>query len=503
MLLHHEFIASARRVPHKLAFIDRTASTRLNYRRALSATLALARRLRPLPDRHLGIMLPNSAACAVSILATLMAGKVPVMINYAIGAEQNMRYAQAKCGFKAIITAQALLERLRCELSADMILIDEIMRTLTVTERLVAMARSMLPLPWLLPMVHGGDSDDTMLILFTSGSEREPKAVELSHRNIGSNLRAISQVFDIHDNDVFLAVLPWFHVFGQTAGLWLPLSLGLTLITHSNPLEFKTVNRLAREERPTVMLATPYFLMGYLRQSVAGDFASLRVVVAGADKMPAWLGEAFEAKHGVRVFEGYGATETSPVISVNLPDAHKPGSVGRPLPGVDVRIVDIDSGELLPPGQEGRIQVRGDLVMKGYLGEGAEMASRIVDGWYDTGDTGMFDSDGYLWHRGRIKRFAKIGGEMVSLAQLESELERLLPAQVECCAVALPDDKRGSRITVALTRKVDERETLQKLAERLPALALPGQFLVLDELPKMPSGKIDFRRTEELVKAHV
>jgi acyl-[acyl-carrier-protein]-phospholipid O-acyltransferase/long-chain-fatty-acid--[acyl-carrier-protein] ligase len=189
------------------------------------------------------------------------------------------------------------------------------------------------------------------------------------------------------------------------------------------------------------------------------------------------------------------------VISVNLPDAHKPGSVGRPLPGVDVRIVAIDSGKLLPPGQEGKIQVRGDLVMKGYLGDAAEMASRFVDGWYDTGDTGMFDSDGFLWHRGRIKRFAKIGGEMVSLAQLERELEHMLPAQVECCAVALPDDKRGSRITVALTGKVDERNLLQKLAERLPALALPGQFLVLDELPKMPSGKIDYRRTEELVKA--
>jgi acyl-[acyl-carrier-protein]-phospholipid O-acyltransferase / long-chain-fatty-acid--[acyl-carrier-protein] ligase len=502
MLLHHEFIASARRVPHKLAFIDRAASIRLTYRRALSATLALAPRLRRLPDHRLGIMLPNSVACAVSILATLMAGKVPVMINYASGAEQNMRYAKAKCNFKTVITAQALLKRLRCEASADMILVEEVMRTLSITERLAAMVRTTLPLAWLLATVHGGDSDDTMLILFTSGSEREPKAVELSHRNIGSNVRAISQVFDIHDNDVFLAVLPWFHVFGQTAGLWLPLSLGLTLITHNNPLEFKTVNRFIREERPTVMVVTPYFLMGYSRQSVAGDFASLRAVVAGADKMPPWLAEAFQAKHGIPILEGYGATETSPVISVNLPDAHKPGSVGRPLPGVDVRIIDIDSGEPLPPGQEGKIQVRGDLVMKGYLGEASEVAAHIVGGWYDTGDTGTIDSDGYLWHRGRIKRFAKIGGEMISLARLERELEHILPTQVECCAVALPDDKRGSRITVALTGTVDERDTLQKLAERLPALALPGRFLVLDELPKMPSGKIDFRRTEELVKLH-
>ncbi len=500
MLLHREFIASARRVPGKLAFIDRTSGARMSYRQALCGTLLLARRLRQYPDAHLGIMLPNSAACALSILATLMGGKVPVMINYSTGAASNARFAQTKCGLQTIVTSRTLLEKVNFEPLADMVFIEDILRTFTLAERLLAWARSRLPLRWLMRSVHGGNVDDTMLVLFTSGSEREPKAVQLSHRNIGSNLHAIGQVFHIHASDVFLAVLPWFHVFGQTAGLWLPLIFGLTLVTHGNPLEFKTVIRIIREERPTVMLATPYFLMGYLRQSAAGDFASLRVVVAGADKMPAWLSQAYEEKHGIRIYEGYGATETSPVVSVNLPDAHRPGSVGRPLPGVDVRIVDVDDGAPLPPGKEGKILVKGELVMKGYLGDAAETASRIADGWYETGDTGVLDRDGYLWHRGRLKRFVKIGGEMVSLAQVESELERVLPAGVECCAVALPDEKRGSRIAVALTREINEPETLQKLAKHLPALALPQRFLVVNELPKMASGKIDFRRAEELVK---
>ncbi|MDX1488633.1 MAG: AMP-binding protein [Acidiferrobacterales bacterium] len=500
MLLHRQFIASARRVSGRLAFIDRTTATRMSYRQALCGTLLLARRFRRYPDAHLGIMLPNSAACALSILATLMAGKVPVMINYSTGAERNARYAQTKCGFRTIVTSRTLLEKVHCEPLADMVFIEDNVRTFTGAERLLTWTRSKLPLPWLLRGVGSSNVDDTMLVLFTSGSEREPKAVQLSHRNIGSNLRAIGQVFDIHDSDVFLAVLPWFHVFGQTAGLWLPLIFGLTLVTHGNPLEFKTVSRIIREERPTVMLATPYFLMGYLRQSAAGDFASLRVVVAGADKMPAWLSQAYQEKHGIRIYEGYGATETSPVISVNLPDAHKPGSVGRPLPGVDVRIVDVDNGAPLLPGQEGKILVKGELVMKGYLGDAAETASRITDGWYETGDRGVLDSDGYLWHRGRTKRFVKIGGEMVSLAHVENELERVLPAGVECCAVALPDDKRGSRIAVALTREINEPETLQKLAEHLPAVALPQRFLVVDELPKMASGKIDFRRAEELIR---
>jgi acyl-[acyl-carrier-protein]-phospholipid O-acyltransferase/long-chain-fatty-acid--[acyl-carrier-protein] ligase len=188
------------------------------------------------------------------------------------------------------------------------------------------------------------------------------------------------------------------------------------------------------------------------------------------------------------------------VISVNLPDAYKPGSVGRPLPGVEVRIVDVDNGAALPPGREGKILVKGELVMKGYLGDAAGTASRITDGWYETGDTGVLDSDGYLWHRGRIKRFVKIGGEMVSLAHVENELERVLPAGVECCAVALPDEKRGSCIAVALTREINEADALQRLAQHLPALALPRRFLAIGELPKTASGKIDFRRAEALVK---
>ena len=500
MLLHREFIASAKRASTRLAIIDCNTAGRISYQQALRGALLLTQQFRQYPDGYLGIMLPNSATCALSILATLMAGKVPVMINYSTGAEGNARYAQSKCGFETIITSRTLIEKVRCPALDGMVFVEDFMRAVTWGERWRAWVKSKLPLPWLVRTLHGGDIDDTMLILFTSGSEREPKAVQLSHRNIGSNLRAIGQVFDIRSSDVFLSVLPWFHVFGQTAGLWLPLSFGLTLVTHGNALEFKTVSRIIRAQRPTVMLATPYLLMGYLRQSAAGDFASLRLVVAGADKMPAWLSQAYEAEHGLRVYEGYGATETSPVISVNLPDAHKPGSVGRPLPGVDVRIVDVDAGAPLPRGQEGKILVKGELVMKGYLGETAETTSRITDGWYETGDTGVLDSDGYLWHRGRVRRFVKIGGEMVSLARVENELERVLPAGVECCAVALPDKKRGSRIAVALTREIDEPGTLRKLAEHLPALAVPDRFLVVDELPKMASGKIDFRRAEALVK---
>jgi acyl-[acyl-carrier-protein]-phospholipid O-acyltransferase / long-chain-fatty-acid--[acyl-carrier-protein] ligase len=499
MLLHREFVTVAKTRGDKLAFLDRSTGRRVSYGRALIGSLLLARRFRRYDDGYIGIMVPNSAGCALSVLATLMAGRVPVMINYSTGAEHNARFAQRKCDFKTIITSRTLLEKVGCNLVDGMVCIEEIMQQVTVLEKSRALLQSKLPTRSILKQVHHGSAGDTAVILFTSGSEREPKVVELSHRNIGSNVNAAREVFAFHDTDVLLAILPLFHVFGQTTNLWLPLSLGLTIVTYANPLEFRTISRIIRDDKPTILIATPYFLMGYLRQSAAGDFKSLRVVVVGADKTPEWLRRGYLEQHGVSVYEGYGTTETSPVISVNLPGASKPGSVGKPLPGVSVKIADIKSGKTLGSGQEGKVLVKGDLVMKGYLGDIEETALRIEDGWYETGDMGVLDEDGFLWHRGRLKRFVKIGGEMVSLVMVEDALQEMMPDDAELCVVEIPDAKKGASIAVALDHEVDRKAVLDKLSQRLPPLALPRYFLVLDELPKMGSGKVDFRKTAELV----
>ena len=503
MQLHENFLRVARNRGKKLAFVDRSTGRRVSYARALVGSLILARRFRRYHDGYIGIMIPNSTGSALSTIAALMAGRVPVMINYSTGAARNARYAQRKCGFKTIITSSALLAKLGCEAIDGMIFIEDLMRQIHPLEKLAALAKARLPAGLLLKAAHHGDDDDTAVILFTSGSEREPKVVELTHRNIGFNVDAAHKIFDFHETDISLSVLPLFHVFGQTTGLWLPLSLGLTIVTYANPLEFKTVSRIIREEKPTIMLATPYFLAGYLKQSEPGDFASLRVVVAGADKTPDWLRHAYRDKHGVEVYEGYGATETSPVISVNVPRANRPGSVGKPLPGVRVKITDIGTGAELGRGREGKILVKGDLVMKGYLGDVEETALRIEDGWYETGDMGVLDEDGYLWHRGRLKRFIKVGGEMVSLVAVENELQRLVPNDVECCVVEIPNSKKGASVAVALNRQIDHKAVLEALKLRLPALALPRHFIVFEELPKMGSGKIDFRRTAALVREQI
>jgi acyl-[acyl-carrier-protein]-phospholipid O-acyltransferase/long-chain-fatty-acid--[acyl-carrier-protein] ligase len=500
MVLHQEFIKIARKYPDKLAVIDRTTEKKVTYSKALIASFVLAGKFRKYPDGFIGIMIPTSAGCILSILGVLMAGKVPVMINYSTGAAGNAEYAQRKCGFKTIIASRALLEKIGCRMVPGMVMIEDLMEEVSAADKIKGLIKSKLPLNILLRSVHQGDPDDNLVILFTSGSEKDPKAVQLTHRNIGSNVMDIAKVLTVTQDDIMLANLPLFHVFGHNVDLWLPLLFGMTIVSYANPLEYRKICTIVREEKVTLMVGTPSFFSGYLRQSEAGDFASVRVAVAGADKTPDSLRAGFIEKHDLELCEGYGTTETSPVVSTNLPNANKPGSVGRVLPSARVKIVDINSGATLPPGSEGKILVKGDLVMKGYFDDIEETSLRIKDGWYETGDMGLLDEEGYLWHRGRLKRFVKIGGEMVSLVRVESVLLGLLPDGVDCCVVEVPDSLKGARIVAALTEAINEKKTLKGMAEELPAIALPKQFVVLGEFPKMGSGKIDFRTITDMVR---
>jgi acyl-[acyl-carrier-protein]-phospholipid O-acyltransferase/long-chain-fatty-acid--[acyl-carrier-protein] ligase len=304
-------------------------------------------------------------------------------------------------------------------------------------------------------------------------------------------------VIDFGPSDIFLANLPYFHVFGQTANLWLPFVTGMTIVTYANPLDFKAVCNIVREEKVTMMCGTPTFFWGYLKKSEPGDFESIRLMLSGADKCPDALREAFLEKHNKVLLEAYGATETSPAITANTPKHNRPGSVGKVLPGVQVRIENYETGEVCRTGQTGKILVKGDLVMKGYFDDFEETSLHIRHGWYDTGDMGVMDKDGYLWHVGRLRRFVKIGGEMVSLIRVELALEKHLPPEVECCVVEVPDPIRGAKIVAVTTQALDEKTILKALSSELPNLALPKQFIVMEDLPKMGSGKIDFRTITE------
>lgn len=500
MQLHQEFIKTAKKNGKKLAIIDKGRERRTTYGKALIASLILARRVKKYKDGFIGIMIPNSAGSILTVIGVLMAGKVPVMINYSTGAAKNCEYAQKKCGFKRIITSRALLEKIGCRLVPGMIFIEDVFEQLSAKEKIQAALKSKLPTKLLLKSIHGGNADDSAVILFTSGSEKDPKAVQLTHKNLWANIQDIYKVLEIKDEDIILSSLPLFHVYGHTVVFWMPLIRGLSAVTYPNPLEYQKVSSICREEKITLMIGTPVFFMGYLRKSEPGDFKSVRIAIVGADKTPDWLRDEYKKQHDVVLYEGYGCTETSPVVSVNSPSANRPGSIGKPLTTVKVKIAHIDTGEELPAGQEGKILVKGDLVMKGYFDDLEETSVRIKDGWYDTGDMGMFDDDGFLWHRGRLKRFVKIGGEMVSMVKVEHVLSEILPHDIDCCVVEVPDFLKGAKIVATTTQPVESKKILKAMAKELPNLALPREFLVIEELPKMGSGKVDFRKVTELVK---
>jgi acyl-[acyl-carrier-protein]-phospholipid O-acyltransferase / long-chain-fatty-acid--[acyl-carrier-protein] ligase len=500
MLLHHEFIRVAKKNGSKLAIIDRTTGRRITYEKALIASLILADKFKRYEPGFIGIMIPTSSGSALAVLAALMSGRTPVMINYSTGAAANVEYAQKKCAFHTVITSKALLDKINCPVMPGMVMIEEIMASIGVADKLAAALKSKLPTALLRASVHGGSEDDNLVILFTSGSEKDPKAVQLTHRNISSNVESLSKAIAFSSDDIFLANLPYFHVFGQTANLWVPMVKGMTIVTYANPLDFKAICDVVREEKVTLMCGTPTFFWGYLRKSEPGDFTSVRLMLTGADKCPDTLRAGFMEKHKKVLLEAYGTTETSPAITANTPTHNRPGSVGRVLPGVQVRIENYETSEACKIGETGKILVKGDLVMKGYFDDFEETSLHIRHGWYDTGDMGVMDSDGYLWHVGRLRRFVKIGGEMISLIRVEGALEKCLPGDIECCVVEVPDPLKGAKIVAVTTKAVDEKAVLKQISAHLPNIALPRQFIVIEDLPKMGSGKIDFRTITEMAR---
>lgn len=499
MILHHEFIKTAKKYSKKLAIIDRTTGKRVTYSRALIGALLLSKKIKKIKGGYVGIMIPNTAGSYLAILGVLMAGKVPVMINYSTNAYDNCIYGQNKCGFGTILTSRSFLEKIKCPLLPEMVFLEDLAEMGT-GKKIVGALKSKAPAKAIINSLPKASTEDTIIILFTSGSEKEPKAVELCHRNIGSNLTGIVDVVHLSEKDVILGNLPLFHVFGLTVNFWLPMVMGMTAVTVANPLDFKNIPKICKEEKVTLIAATPAFFLGYGKASKPGDFESVRLLIPGADKTPLSLFDMYREKHNLPLYEGYGCTETSPVISVNTPDNNKQGSIGQPLPGVQVKIADIVTGDSLPANGEGKILVKGDLVMKGYFDDIEETSFRIHDGWYDTGDMGKLDEDGFLWHLGRLKRFTKIGGEMVSLVKIENSIYDHLPSEVDCCVVEVPDVNKGAKIVAVTTVKIDEKDLRKKLSSQLPNIAIPKQFMVMEDLPKMGSGKVDFRTITQMVR---
>jgi acyl-[acyl-carrier-protein]-phospholipid O-acyltransferase / long-chain-fatty-acid--[acyl-carrier-protein] ligase len=352
-------------------------------------------------------------------------------------------------------------------------------------------------------------SDDATVI-FSSGSTGEPKGVRLTHFNLDSNVEAVAQVFRPEPQDRILGILPLFHSFG-TMATWFALNGGMPIVFSPNPVDGPEVGRLVLRYRLTFLLATPTFLKVYLRRCTPEQFGSLRIVMAGAERLPAELADAFEDRFGIRPIEGYGTTECAPVVAASIPSFRAPGFfqagskrgfVGPPLPGVSVRIVDPDTFEPVPGDTPGMLLVRGPNVMRGYLGRDDLTAKVMRDGWYVTGDIALLDDDGYIRITDRLSRFAKIGGEMVPHGKVEDALHEAYGEAGVFCVTSIPDEKKGERLVVLHTVEESEIEgLLEKLQERgLPNLYLPRRdhFVEVDEIPVLGTGKTDLRAVKRI-----
>ncbi|MBN8547967.1 MAG: MFS transporter [Deltaproteobacteria bacterium] len=515
-VLQSQFIREARRHPLRACMSD-SSGRHLNYLSALIGSLALAAKFERTShqQKNIGILLPPGVPAALANLATQISGRVPVNLNYTASSD-SLRSACEQCDIRTVISARALTDKLKIDPLPGTVFIEDIFKSISSVEKLKAACCALFMPLKLIARSYGwktGDAASLATVIFSSGSTGAPKGVMLSHANISSNVHSLYDLFQIDRRDSVLGVLPFFHSFGFTGTLWFPLLSGIHSTYHHNPMDASKIGELAAAQRSTIFMATPTFLMAYIRKCAPEQFASFRYVVVGAEKLKSAIAEAFEEKFNLVPLEGYGCTELSPVAILNIPDfeaarmkqiGNKKGKVGHPIPGVVAKIVDVESGQSLPPGKEGLLLVKGPNVMLGYLGQPEKTAEVIQNGWYVTGDIAAIDHDGFVAITDRLSRFSKIGGEMIPHVKLEEEIQRALGATAPVCVVtSLPDEKKGERLVVLCTVPVDAAVIAERLsAAGLPNLWIPKKdaYFGISELPMLGTGKLDLKQARELAK---
>ena len=527
--LDRGFVRTARRYPFRFMMAD-GKTPRVRFASALSKTIYVARRLRHQigEQQMIGLLLPPSVGGALTNYALMMLGRVPVNLNYTSSSEGIASCAR-QCNIDVVITSKAFVERFpNLQIPGRTLFLEDVLAAPRIAEKIAALfltwcvpsalLRSAVGARWPEPGTRRKPSvDDLATVIFSSGSTGDPKGVMLTHFNIGANIQQVSQVFMLGGGDKVLGILPFFHSFGCMAALWMPAVTGVGVVYHPNPLDARAIGELVGRYQVTFLVATPTFLQAYMRRCSPESFGSLQYVLVGAEKLPERVALAFEDTFGVRPLEGYGCTECSPVVTVNTRDFRaagfrqvgaRRGRIGHPLPGVCIRILNLDTGDAALPEEAGMLLVKGPNVMKGYLGRPEKTAEVLHDGWYTTGDVARMEEDGFITITDRLSRFSKIGGEMVPHIKIEDKLHELAGVSEQVFSVtAVPDEKKGERIMVIHTLPEENLAVvLQKLPEcDLPALWKPraNQFIHVDALPMLGTGKIDLRGVKELAQASV
>ena len=506
--LGSRFLRTAKRQWSAFCMADSTGRE-LTFGRALVGSLLLARAIsRQAPgDKTIGLLLPASVGGALANIAATFAGKVPVNLNFTAGRDA-MATAVERCEITTILTSQTFLKKAGLTPSPGMIFIEDVLQASSGVSKAVMLAAArLLPAPLLERLfLSGSDADALATIIFSSGSTGAPKGVMLTHRNVLANIDGATELFKLTPDDVVLGVLPFFHSFGFTVTLWLPLAFGFGAAYHPNPTDAKTIGELAARYRATLLVSTPTFCSSYVRKCLPEQFAHLRLAIVGAERLREPIAAAFKGKFGIDLLEGYGCTEMAPVVAVNVPDggdaAARRGSVGRPMPGISAMIVDPETGEGPLIGKEGLLLVTGPNQMTGYLGEPELTAQALRDGWYVTGDIATIDEAGFIRITDRLSRFSKIAGEMVPHMKVEERLQSLLHDPHVCVVTSVPDAAKGERLVALYTdREVTAQELWEQLSRSdLPKLWIPKRedLRFVESIPTLGTGKVDLRAVRQL-----
>jgi len=474
----------------------------LTYTGLIRAAFVLGRKIAAMTEleERVGILLPSSMGVVVTFYGLHAHGRVPVMINFTAG-ERNIKAALAAAGVKKVLTAkrfiqQAKLEELIADIEtvAEIVWLDDVRETIGLPDKLYGLAAGIAPRRFRVKT----DAHAPGVVLFTSGSFGAPKGVVLSQANLVANCRQVAQHIDLKPEWVMFNPLPTFHCFGLTGGVLLPLLQGMKAFQYPSPLHAKQIVELLPQVKASILFATDTFLNQYARVAGPDDFDTLQFVVAGAERVRDETHHLFNTRfHGLKLLEGYGATEAAPVVAVNHPDRNRPGSVGQILPGMEWKLEEV-------PGiaEGGRLYLRGPNVMEGYLSpDDPRKIEPLKDGWHDTGDIVDIDEEGYIAILGRVKRFAKIGGEMVSLTAVEGLASAVWP-EARHAVVSVPDSRKGEKLVLVTDRKDADVASLAEWAREhgAPELAVPKKIMRVDDVPVLGTGKTDYVAIQQMVE---
>ncbi|MFL2840495.1 MAG: AMP-binding protein [Pseudohongiellaceae bacterium] len=505
-----------------------TLGAKLNPIRALTGSILLSQQIKKIsPEQNIATILPTSAGAILCNMAILLLGKILVNLNYTASAE-SIKSSIKQANIQTIYTSSRFLQNLEArgvdtswlEEVANIIILEKIRKSTSLLQQVCTFLCCKFSSPKKLKkrFLTKVDAENPAVILFSSGSEAEPKGISLSHRNILTNIDQIRVALSADKDDIILANLPLFHSFGLTVTMFMPVLEGLPIVCHADPTDTLATANAIQKHNVSLMFGTPTFYRLYIRNQKVTQpmLSSLRLLVAGAEKLQNEIREGFFTKFEKVIYEGYGATETAPVATINLPDGidndgnivinHKPGSVGLPVTDTELLIVDPETFEPLHTGESGMILIHGDQVMSGYIGD-PEKSKKVLPKikgktWYVSGDKGYLDSDGFLFIQDRYSRFAKIGGEIVALGVVEAAIRKVVEdIELEIVAVNIPEPKKGETIIVLTNRSLDKRELKDSLLKNgLNALSLPSNYYLVDEIPKLGSGKTDFGTAKNLAQ---